>query len=310
MWHCSRGYHHVLNTLILGGGYLGKRVARRLLLTETNHIALSARQNGALPALLAEGLPAFALDLDAEDSPRLMPPWRDYGLLYLVPPPTVGNIDARLSRALAMLEHQPPRHIVYAGTSGVYGDCGGRWIDETAPLRPGSDRALRRVDAERQLSTWCKIHDCSLILLRIGGIYGPDRLPLQRLRTGRPIVDLAEAPWSNRIHVDDLVSVCIEAVRRTGQDHVFNVADGNPSSTSRFLLELAQAYQLPSPPFVSLREAVKMAPPEGRIYLSESRRLCNRLLLSSLRLRLQYPTLADALAHDPEIVPPHLHTSP
>ncbi|AOV15664.1 hypothetical protein BJI67_00050 [Acidihalobacter aeolianus] len=310
MWHCSRGYHHVLNTLILGGGYLGKRVARRLSLTDTDSIALTARPNGTLPALLAESLPAFALDLDALDPPQLVPPWRDYGLLYLVPPPRDGNTDARLSRALAMLEHQPPRHIVYAGTSGVYGDCGGRWIDETAPLRPDSDRALRRVDAEAQLSIWCKSHDCSLILLRIGGIYGPDRLPLQRLRHGRPIVDLAEAPWSNRIHVDDLVSVCIEALRRPGEDHVFNVADGNPSSTSRFLLELAQAYQLSSPLFVSLREAIQRASPEGRIYLSESRRLCNRLLLSSLHLHLQYPTLADALARDPQIMPPFLHTPP
>ena len=91
-------------------------------------------------------------------------------------------------------------------------------------------------------------------MLRVPGIYGPGRLPLERLRRGEPALDPADAGPGNRIHVDDLVAACIAALERPVQG-IFNVTDGDPSSTTVFLQRTAALAGLPPPPLVGLAEA-------------------------------------------------------
>jgi nucleoside-diphosphate-sugar epimerase len=185
--------------------------------------------------------------------------------------------------------------VVYISTTGVYGDCGGAWVDETWPARPAVDRARRRWDAEQTLSRWSRHTGCELVVLRVAGIYGPGRLPLERIRQAVPMVREAESPYSNRIHVDDLATVCMAAMERGQPGAVYNACDGSPSTMTDYFLAVADAAGLPPPPLIPLAEAAGQISEAMLSYLAESRRLSNRRQSEDLGVVLRYPTLAQGL---------------
>src|SRR5205823_9219588 len=99
-----------------------------------------------------------------------------------------GTLDTRMRSLLAALAPRGrgamlPRRFVYLSTSGVYGDCAGEWVDETRPPNPRTERAMRRLDAERALGDWGERNQVEIAILRVPGIYASDRLPLERLRS-------------------------------------------------------------------------------------------------------------------------------
>ena len=85
------------------------------------------------------------------------------------------------------------------------------------------------------------------MVLRVSGIYGPGRLPLDRLRRREPALRPEDAGPGNRIHVDDLAAACVAALERPVRG-VFNVTDGNPATTTEFLQRTAAPAGLPMRP--------------------------------------------------------------
>lgn len=256
--------------LIVGCGYLGRRVAERLR-GDARKVLATVRSVSSMQALHADGYALRLLDLDAATD--FAPPEDAYRVLYLAPPPPHGSQDPRLARLLSALQGHPPQRIVYAGSSSVYGDRQGAWVDETAAVSPQSETATRRLHAETGLLRWCEEHRISAVVLRLAGIYGPQRLPLERLRSGRPVVRESEAGWSNRIHVDDLAQACVSALRHPSPQTIYNVADGHPASTTAFLRAVAERARLPMPAEVALSDALAHASPAQARFLRESRRL-------------------------------------
>ena len=278
--------------LIVGCGYVGARVAT-LHRTRGEPVVGVVRSAASADALERAGIVALRVNLDGD---HLELPSRDAGIYYFAPPPDTGVTDPRIGHLLAGLAGSgQPRRIVYLGTSGVYGDCHGEWVDESRPVNPSVDRAHRRWDAECQLRRWSVATGGELVVLRVAGIYGPGRLPLERLRRGLPMVAEDEAPWTNRIHVDDLAAVCVAAMDRAPNGALYNVSDGNPGNMADYFKRVADLVGLPRPPLVHLAEA------EGRLsegllsYLRESRRLSNRRMLEQLGVTLRYPTLTQGL---------------
>jgi nucleoside-diphosphate-sugar epimerase len=246
-------------------------------------------------ALERDGIPAVACDLAADPLDRL--PFAGERVLHLAPPPTRGVEDLHTHRLVAAFAHHgSPARLVYISTTGVYGDCGGAWVDETWPVDPGADRARRRWDAEQTLRRWSLEAGTELVVLRVAGIYGPDRLPLERIRRGLPLVREEEAPYSNRIHAKDLVSACLAAMDRGRNGGVYNVCDGHPTTMTDYFFRVADAAGLPRPPVLSLDEAQEQLSAGMMSYMCESRRLSNRLLCEELGVALAYPDLASGLA--------------
>jgi len=277
--------------LIAGCGYVGRRLAQALADEPVHGLV---RSNDSCAELSALGITPVQCDLGKPVNVSL--PTSDADLYYLLPPPKTGQADSFLANFLQALERSgQPRRILYLGTTGVYGDCRGGWVDESAPVNPKVDRALRRLDAERQLRQWAQSHETELVLLRVAGIYGRGKLPLQRLRSGKPMVAEKYAPWTNRIHVDDLVQVLRAAMRRGGHGEIYNVTDGQPGNMADYFNKVADAAGLPRPPVID-PEAGEQALSAGlRSYLAESRRIDNRKMLRELQVTLRYPTLAQGL---------------
>lgn len=289
--------------LIVGCGDVGTRLARALIAGGMRPVGLVRRQRVA-DALGHAGIAPVVSDLDQPiDEPAAAA--ADGLVFYLVPPAREAHDDdPRLRHFLAACAQAVPRRLIYVSTSGVYGDCGGAWVDETRPPAPGTDRARRRLAAEGIAADWCAAHGTELVILRVAGIYGPGRLPLDRLDT-MTVVCPEEAPWSNRIHVDDLVTVLRAAAARRRPRPVYNVADGNPTSMTDFLYRLADAAGRPRPPCVTLAEAPDHLAPEMLAYVRESRRLDIGRMRRELAVTLRFPTLdegiADAIARDERV---------
>lgn len=202
--------------------------------------------------------------------------------------------------ALAGPGHAPAR-VVLISTTGVYGDCGGDWVDETRPLDPQADRARRRVDAESQLAGCCTSLGIPFWILRVPGIYGPGRLPEERLRQGLPVLVEQDAPWSNRVHVDDLVSACLAAGAGRGEPGIYNISDGHPSTMTDYFNRVADVLGLPRPPQVSRSQAARDMSAGMLSYLAESKRITNRRMREVLGVEPRYPDLAQGL---PACLPP------
>ncbi len=279
--------------LVFGCGYLGRRVIAHR--QETNPECWGVvRTPDSQQQLQQSGISAVQADLDATDLPEL--PLQDATLFYFIPPPKNGDLDTRVQRLISEFPRQGnPRRIVYLSTTGVYGDCGGAWVSETHTVNPVVPRARRRWDAESRFRDWRIATGGELVILRVAGIYGPGKLPLKRLRQGLPLVRAEESPWTNRIHISDLVQVCIAAMERGVDGEVYNACDGSPGTMIDYFTQIAQLAGLPPPPAISLAQAEEQLSAGMLSYMRESRRLDNRKIRDELGIKLEYPTLEQGL---------------
>ncbi len=136
--------------------------------------------------------------------------------------------DTRTANLLAALENGRilPTRLVYISTSGVYGDCGGARVDESRAVQPAEPRARRRrADAEAQPCTMVQSARRALVVLRAPGIYAADRLPLERLRAGTPVLRDADDVYTNHIHADDLAAICVRALDDAAPAGTYNASD-------------------------------------------------------------------------------------
>ena len=282
--------------LIVGYGDIGERIAFLLLAKQQRVIAIARHSEthqtyaGQIEIQSADldipqSLPSFTSEIDC--------------IFFLAPTPQQGQTETRVENFLQTLaaNNNIPRKILYISTTGVYGDCGGRWIDEDEPVKPISDRAIRRLDAEKKLCTWCGQHSSVLITLRVSGIYGPGRLPIERIRQGMLLVNETEAPPSNRIHSDDLAQICVAAAEKITTNSVFNVADGSPSSMTDYFSQVAEFAGLPQPPQLSWEEAQYRLSPQMLSFLKEPKRIKISKIINELGFSPQFPNLAQGLPH-------------
>ena len=281
--------------LIIGCGDIGMRVATDCVARGDSVNAL-VRSAASIPVLQAAGVATIHGDLDAAATLAQLP--AQHALLYyFAPPPEQGNTDPRMQRLLhAITPSALPRKIIYISTSGVYGDRQGGWVDEDTPHQPQTARAQARLDAETQLQRWGKAQAVPVVILRVGGIYGPGRLPLERLRRGEPVLRREEAPFTNRIHADDLARVCLAAAEHGRGGRVYNVCDGEHSTMTDYFNAVADRLGLTRPPQISLAEAQQVLSPAMLSYLNESRRMENTRMREELGVVLRYPNLAAGLS--------------
>ena len=278
-------------TLIVGCGDLGRRIAE-ILLVEKSKVSGIVRTEASRKILLSEQITPLMLDLD-----QPLPPIEveDCSVCYLAPPPRNGSSDSRMRHFLTAIQGSPA-HFLYLSTTGVYGNCEGEWIDESREPKPAVDRARRRLDAEQQVTEAAVRNGWSYNIIRVAGIYGPGRLPLQRLERGEPMIPAAQSPWTNRIHVDDLARICFALIKNGKDGEIYNVTDGNPGKMSDYFNRIADYAGMPRPPVIDIAEAEGQLSAGMLSYLRESRRISNRKMLDDLEVELAYPTLDDGLS--------------
>ena len=283
--------------LIVGCGDVGLRVARQLqgrfrvrALTSQPERRAALRQAGVLPLLGNLDVPATLGRLGA-----LAP-----AVLHLAPPPGEGDGDPRTAALLrALMRGGVVQRLVYASTTGVYGDAAGARFDETRRVAPGTVRARRRVAAEARLRWFGRAGGACVSLLRIPGIYAADRPgghPRERLQRGTPVLAEPDDVYTNHIHADDLARTCIAALFRGAPQRAYHASDDTELKMGDYFDLAADLGGLPRPPRIARAEAAQQLNPVMLSFMSESRRLVNTRLKRELRVRLRYPTVREGLA--------------
>lgn len=283
--------------LIVGCGDVGLRVLR--LLQPRWHVWALTSSPARRDTLRAAGATPLLGNLDDPATLWRLGALADF-VLHLAPPSAQGLRDTRTHALLRALERGGRvRSLVYASTSGVYGDAAGARFDETRPVRPATDRAARRVDAEDQVRAFGRRAGVRVCVLRIPGIYAADREgghPRDRLLRGTPVLAAADDVYTNHIQADDLARACVAALLRGASQRVYHVNDDTDLLMGEYFDLVAALCGLPPPPRISRAQARDVLSPMTLSFLSESRRLINRRLKSELRLVLRYPTVREGLA--------------
>jgi len=156
------------------------------------------------------------------------------------------------------------------------------------------------MNGEAQLRKWADHYQKDIVILRVPGIYAVDRLPIERIKKGLPVLRQQDSPFTNRIHADDLASVCQIAMDKAQSGEVFNVTDGQPCSMTEYFDLVAEYAHLPQPPKVSLDEAQQVMSKGMLSYLNESRRISNQKLVKVLGVRFAYPSLRRCFESKPQ----------
>ena len=218
-------------------------------------------------------------------------------IYYLAPPKAETLTEQRIYHFIVLLSQrvQSKIRIIYISTSGVYGHQNGAWVDETSPTKAQTDRAHRRLSAEQQLLELNQqaLFDC--IILRVPGIYGPGRLPLEKIKQRNKIISEEECGYTNLIHVIDLVSILIATSERGKAGEIYNVSDTRPIKSSYYYKQVAALAGLATPEEVSYAEAVNTFDHKRLSFLQESRRLKVDKLLEQVKPELLYTDLATGI---------------
>ena len=222
-------------------------------------------------------------------------------------PPATASPAIATSPAFARTSGGALRRVVYLSTTGVYGNRQGRWTDETTAPQPVTDRARRRVDAERRLRHAAR-GVMRLTTLRVPGIYAADRLPLERLHNRVPALSVKDDVQTNHIHADDLARLARAALLRWARPRTINVVDDSVLPMGDYLDMVARWAGLPPPPRLDRETLLATVTPMRASFMNESRLLSNRRMKRELKLRLRYPTIADFLAR--QVPPAHAKARP
>jgi len=177
---------------------------------------------------------------------------------------------------------------IYLSSTGVYGTTDGSWVDESSPCEPSRDGGKACLAAE-QLLQQDPTHGERAIVLRLAGIYGPDRLPkLALLKEGKPLSVAADA-YLNLIHVEDIVRVILQC-EELSTSQTLCVSDGQPTVRGEFYQYLAELTGAPPPIF---------QPPEAGSTRAErargSKRIRNDRLVDVLQPSFLYPSYREGL---------------
>jgi nucleoside-diphosphate-sugar epimerase len=270
-------------TLIVGCGYLGRRVARRLL-DRGNRVLGTTRSPATAADLAHAGVEPLLLDVLDETAASTLPA-ADRAVLCVghdrraAADRRAVGVDG-LRRVLDHLAARGLRRVVYTGSVSIYGQAAGDWVDETSPTEPDGEPGRVQVEAEAALRSAFP----PLIVLRVGGLYGRGRvLHRDAILRGQPLRGDPHR-WLNLIHVEDAARAVVAALDATDPPPVVNACDDRPVTRLECVEATARSLDLPPPTWAPGDD-----PPEP------SRRVSNARLKATLLPILDYPTIAEGI---------------
>jgi hypothetical protein len=216
-------------------------------------------------------------------------------ILISIPPDSQGDPTLR-HHAEHFAEPKHLKWLGYLSTTGVYGDTGGRAVDETAALVPTADRSRRRIEAEFDWQDQATAHGLPLHIFRLAGIYGPGRSTLDQVRAGTARRIIKPGHAFSRIHVDDIVAALTLSMKSPQQGAIYNLCDDAPVEQIDVVTYACELLGREPPPAIPFETAEADMSPMQRSFWDDNRRIDNAKAKTELGLVLKYPTYREGLA--------------
>ncbi len=277
-----------LNVLFLGLGYCAEALIRRAPSLEPSG---TSRSQERVAALREAGVEAFVFDGMRAD-PGLQAALTRAEAIVVSIPPTGGQgpLDA-VADVIAAAPNLA--RIVYLSTIGVYGEHGGRWVDESAATLTRSERGLARLSDEARWREAGRGRGIAADILRLPGIYGPGRNALDKLRRGEARRIVKPSHVVNRAHVDDIAAVAGLILTQGLEGQIWNVADDEPARPQDVIAYAADLLGLPPPPEEPF-ETAALSPFAASFY-AEEKRVSNAKAKALLGFSPAYPSYREGL---------------
>ena len=271
--------------LCFGFGFSARTLATSLL-AKGWQVSATSRSRDGLAAIAAAG--AIPLRFGEEVNPEGIS-----HVLISAPPEEAGDpVLAHYGHSLARSAHTL-RWVGYLSTTGVYGDCGGAWVDESSPLTPNTERGRRRLAAEMAWVDLRREHGLPLSLFRLAGIYGPGRNQLESVLNGTAKRIIKPGQIFSRIHVDDISGILETSINAADVSETYNICDDEPCPPQDVVAFAAALLNQTLPPEIPFSEA-KLSPMALSFY-GDSKRVSNRRVKEKLGYRFRYPTYREGL---------------
>ena len=275
--------------LSFGHGYTARALARRLLAKGWRVIGTTRSETRA-EAIRATGAEVVIWPLFKAG------PLLDLATHILVSAGPEAGDDPVLMHCAGALGARTDQFdwIGYLSTTGVYGDRGGGWVDETSACTPATERGEWRLAAEREWLAYHRETGRPVHIFRLAGIYGPGRGPLAKLRAGTARRIVKPGQVFSRIHVEDIATVLEASIERPHPGAIYNVCDDEAAPPEEVIAHAADLLGLPEPPLEPFDQAEMT--PMARSFYAESKRVSNARIKSELGVELAYPTYREGLA--------------
>ena len=275
--------------LSFGHGYTARALARRLLAKGWRVIGTTRSETRA-EAIRATGAEVVIWPLFKAG------PLLDLATHILVSAGPEAGDDPVLMHCAGALGARTDQFdwIGYLSTTGVYGDRGGGWVDETSACTPATERGESRLAAEREWLAYRHETGLPVHIFRLAGIYGPGRGPLAKLRAGTARRIVKPGQVFSRIHVEDIATVLEASIERPHPGAIYNVCDDEAAPPEEVIAHAADLLGLPEPPLEPFDQAEMT--PMARSFYAESKRVSNARIKSELGVELAYPTYREGLA--------------
>ena len=284
----GRAVNRSARILVIGGGYTGQRFAAAAA-SQGARVWLTHRN--AEPPHTAAALSWLRFD-PANGVPLAMPEAISHALVTI--PAASNGSDAALDHLLPELRHQPLDWLGYLSTTGVYGDTGGAWVDETSPTTPSLDRSRARLACEQR---WLN-SGLPAMSFRLPAIYGPGRCPFQQLAQGTARLVHKRGQVFCRIHVDDIVGALLHGLSLPPAQRppLLNVSDDCPCPSSETLGYAAHLLGCKLPPLQRFEAIAGSMSPMALSFWADNRRVSNHLLCRQLGYQLRHPSYREGFA--------------
>lgn len=275
------------NTLFCFGlGYSAAVLAERLAARDWT-IRGTTRRPDKAAALTARGWQAFPFDRD-NPLPEAALAGVSHVLTSIAPDEAgdpVLDLEGERLRRLPTLAW-----VGYLGTTAVYGDRQGAWVDEDTPIEPTLARADRRARAEAAwLASGLPVH-----VFRLAGIYGPGRNAFVNLKDGTARRIVKPGQVFSRIHVEDIATILEASIARPRPGAIYNVCDDEPAPPQDVVAHAASLLGIEPPPEQDY--ATANLSPMARTFYQDNRRVRNDRIKRELGVRLVYPSYREGLA--------------
>jgi nucleoside-diphosphate-sugar epimerase len=272
--------------LFFGFGFSAATLAKRLA-TQHWRITGTSRTREGAEAIAAQGYDGVVFD-ELTDIPTDVT-----HIVTSVPPDAAG--DPVLRMLTPALQHVAAdlQWVAYLSTTGVYGDHGGGWVDETTPLTPNTERGERRVKAEAAWLALHVAHGLPVHLFRLAGIYGPGRNALDNLKDGTAKRVIRPGQVFSRIHVDDIAGVLEASISQPHPGRAYNVADDFPCPPQDVITYGAKLLGLSPPPNIAFEDA--QLSPMAKSFFMDSKRVSNQRVKQELGYHFKYPSFETGL---------------
>lgn len=275
---------------VFGMGYTGKILAKHLS-DEGWKVSGTSRDQAGADQLIKTGYNAHVFNNDSPLDPKVLndvthillsiPPNDDGDLVYK----SHGQDIAKLTENL--------KWVGYLSTTGVYGDRGGDWVDETADLTPSTKRGEKRVLAEGQ---WRKLYAQNGVpvhAFRLAGIYGPGSNQLEKVAQGKAKRRIKQGQVFSRIHVEDIAGMLLASIHAPCPGQNYNICDDEAAPPQNVVTYAAELLAVDPPPEIEFNP--DDISPMGLSFFAESKQVSNEKIKTELNYQLKYPTYREGL---------------